>query len=142
VCISKIGNNNFYETKINHKVSYMLMHSCRCILFIVMTGFIPILKGFKNHLKLSLKNQIGKRKTPFLPPLPPFGPSGLARPAVFSPPARSPTSLSSPLLIFSWAAHFGLGNRPTPFPSSEPLTSQNRMSAPSPTSSRCASLAL
>jgi hypothetical protein len=62
---SNVRNNNSYEIKINHKVSYMLMHSCLCILFIVLTGFYPNAKRFKNHLKIELENQFGKRKENF-----------------------------------------------------------------------------
>jgi hypothetical protein len=62
VCISHIGNNNFCEIKINHKVSDILMHSCYCTLFYVMSGFDLNAKSFKNHLKIYLKSGLEKEK--------------------------------------------------------------------------------
>jgi hypothetical protein len=99
----------FYEIKINHKVSYMLMHSCRCILFIVVTGFYPNAKRFKNHLKMELENQFGKRKENFhLFHSPSLTFSLLAR---FTPLARSFSCTPC------WAGPVRAGNRCRAFPS-------------------------
>jgi hypothetical protein len=62
----------------------MLMHSCRCILFIVVTGFYPNAKRFKNHLKMELENQFEKKRKfsfvslslPHFRPVGPFSPLG------------------------------------------------------------------
>jgi hypothetical protein len=48
---SNLGNNNFWEIKINHKVSNSLMHSCCHILFIVLIGFDPKFKRVSKTLK-------------------------------------------------------------------------------------------
>jgi hypothetical protein len=43
---------NFCENKINHKVSNLFMHSAAALHFIVMVGFGPSAKRFKNLLEM------------------------------------------------------------------------------------------
>jgi hypothetical protein len=67
---SNLGNNNFWEIKINHKVSNSLMHSCCHNSFIVLNGFDPklkmIQKPFENEVrKINLEN---KKEFPFPAP--------------------------------------------------------------------------
>jgi hypothetical protein len=76
----------------------MLMHSCRCILFIVVTGFYLFAKRFKNHLKMFLEKSFQKKKKKIFILFTPSLTSGLL--ARF-PLARS-VSLSSPRS--SWAS--------------------------------------
>jgi hypothetical protein len=64
----------------------MLMHSCQCILFIVVTGFYLFAKRFKNNFEIGFgKINLEKEKKSFVSPsLPHFRPVGL-----FPPLARS-----------------------------------------------------
>jgi hypothetical protein len=63
LCVhSNVGNNNFYEIKTNHKDRYMLMHSCCCNSFILLSGFDPklkmIQKPFENEVRKSTWKKI------------------------------------------------------------------------------------
>jgi hypothetical protein len=83
----------------------MLMYSCRCILFIVVTGFYPNAKRFKNHLKMELENQIKKKRDPFSFSL---FPAQLGFSFSLSRPARA---RPFPPLFSSWAGPVWLSNR-------------------------------
>jgi hypothetical protein len=65
-----------------------------------MTGFFPMLKGFKNQLKMSLEIRFGKRKvkSSFSLSLPHFCPAGPVSQAgpLASPPACSPLPFVTP----------------------------------------------
>jgi hypothetical protein len=104
----------------------MLMHSCRCILFVVVTGFYLFAKMFKNHFEIG------------------FGKSNLEKEEILS--SLSPSNSAcrpdqpsrfffphSPFL-FPGPAHHRQVTTSTLLYSSVSLTHRARLSAPSPTS--------
>jgi hypothetical protein len=66
VCAFQIEEyNNFYKSKMNYKVSYMLMHLCFCILFLKGVDLIQT-QRFKNQLENEFGNCFGKKKSKIL----------------------------------------------------------------------------
>jgi hypothetical protein len=80
VCAFQIEEyNNFYESKMNYKVSYMLMHSCCCILFLNGVDLIQTQRDLKINWKMNLETVLEKEKQKFhfslsLPHFRPAGP--------------------------------------------------------------------
>jgi hypothetical protein len=86
----------------------LFLHSCCCIIFCVMTGFIQMPKGFKNPLKLDLENQFRKLKRDSysflsLPPFRPVGPFPFS-PLAFPSPSFLPCWVSPSVLVTAAAA--------------------------------------
>jgi hypothetical protein len=95
---SNIENNKYYEIKIHHKVSNMLMHPCCHILFSVLIGFDPKCKRISKTLENGFgKSNKKKEKLLFLslPPSGPIGPAGLL-PSPLSRPALACSLLDRP----------------------------------------------